>query len=73
MLNSPSFEERQIINITNVQDMSLVEVRARPPRRGIITIDETPIEAIRRVVNRVSKGISKIQLQTAYRMPHGEL
>ena len=59
-------EEGHVVNVADIQDMALIEIRAGPSAAQIVGIDEVSIVAIRRIVQRMAIGVCQIEIQPAH-------
>src|ERR1017187_10240007 len=66
-------EERQIIDIAKVQDVALVKVGTGACQVQVIRIDEVAVIAVRRVIERVTPGVSEIKAQASHMTVGGNL
>src|SRR5262249_31692373 len=70
---SRRLEEGHIPDITDVEDMPLIEVGTGAVAGGVIRVNKASIEAVRRVVDGVAVGIGDAELQTAKVAAYGGL
>ena len=50
-------EERQVVNVADIQHVPLVEAGTRTVRREVVGVNEVAIVTIRRVIDRVTVGV----------------
>src|ERR1700735_1109424 len=59
-------EERKIIDVADVQDLALVEIRTGAGQSKVVRVHEIVVITVRRVVERVTPGVCQVEAQPAH-------